>query len=149
MARIWPSSPSRSSADMRSGDKGVGAEEMLCMRPFAINPDQRTVDAKPINTSDFNRLSGCREIMRIGTKCAPVEKRRPMGKTMADSDLPTKPADSPDDPDFFGRALIGAVERVVGDDAHPRRLRVRDMLQPLGHQTHAVEQHEDAGRCRH
>src|SRR5690606_10821149 len=38
-ARIAPTSPSRSSAVMRSGDKGFGAEEMLCMRPFAINPD--------------------------------------------------------------------------------------------------------------
>lgn len=56
-ARIRPTSASRSSADMRSGDKGFGAEEMSCMRPFAINNDKRTVDEKPTITSYINSLS--------------------------------------------------------------------------------------------
>jgi hypothetical protein len=36
-ARIRPTSESRSSADMRLGDKEFEAEEMSCMRPFAIH----------------------------------------------------------------------------------------------------------------
>jgi len=35
-AKILPISASRSSADMRSGDKGFGAEEVSCMVLFAI-----------------------------------------------------------------------------------------------------------------
>lgn len=45
-ARIAPTSASRSSADIRLGDKGFGVEEMSCMRPFAIIDGEQTVDEK-------------------------------------------------------------------------------------------------------
>src|SRR5690606_26684673 len=58
--------------------------------------------------------------------------------------LPSEPADSSDDPDLFGGALIGGVEGVVGNDPHLRRLRIRDVLEAFGDEPHAVEQHEDS-----
>ena len=71
--RIAPTSARRSSADIRSGDKGFGAEEMSCMRPFAINNDKRTVDVKSENTSEFRDLSRWREIIRTTALHSTVE----------------------------------------------------------------------------
>ena len=48
--------------------------------------------------------------------------------------------------DLVGRSLVGAVEPVVRDDAYRGRVAVRDVLEPLGHQPHAVVEDEDAGR---
>ena len=67
---------------------------------------------------------------------------------LAKSDLPREPTDAANDVDLVGRSLVGAVEAVVRDDAHRWRVAVRDVLEPLGHQPHAVVQHEDAGRVR-
>ena len=50
--------------------------------------------------------------------------------------------------DLVGGSLIGAVEAVVRDDAHGGRIAVRDVLEPLGHQPHAVVQHKDPRRVR-
>src|SRR5690606_89745 len=57
--------------------------------------------------------------------------------------LPSEPADPADDLDLIGGTLIGRVKRVVGNDPHTRRVRVRNVLQPLGDEAHSVEQHED------
>ena len=50
----------------------------------------------------------------------------------------------------FAAALVGLVERVVGDDANPRRIAVGDVLQPFGDEagvmTLAVVQDKYAGR---
>src|SRR5690606_8086464 len=63
--------------------------------------------------------------------------------------LPSEPADPADDLDLIGGTLIGRVKRVVGNDPHLRRLRVRDVLEALGDEPHTIEQHEDAWRGRH
>src|SRR5690606_35762044 len=63
--------------------------------------------------------------------------------------LPSEPADPADDLDLIGGTLIGRVKRVVGNDPHTRRVRVRNVLQPLGDEAHSVEQHEDPRRGRH
>lgn len=60
--------------------------------------------------------------------------------------LPREPTDAADDVDLVGRSLVGAVEAVVRDDAHGGRVAVRNVLEPLGHQSHAVVQHEDPRR---
>lgn len=62
------------------------------------------------------------------------------------SNLPGEPADAADDVDLFGAALVGGVEPVVGDDADGGRVAAGDVFEPLGHQAHAVIEHEDAGR---
>jgi len=58
--------------------------------------------------------------------------------------FPCEPADAADDADLVGRALVGGIERVVGDNPHGRRVAVGDVLEALGHQAHAVVEDEDA-----
>lgn len=70
---------------------------------------------------------------------APAERHHPS------SYLPREPADAADDADLVGSALVGRVERVVGDHPHGRRVAVGDMLKTLGHQAHPVVEDEDAG----
>lgn len=46
------------------------------------------------------------------------------------------------------RCVRGAVEPVVGYNAHGRRIAVRDVLETLGHEAHAVVEDEDPWRVR-
>jgi hypothetical protein len=66
--------------------------------------------------------------------------------TMA-SKLPREPADPANDPDFVNRPFIGAVERVVGQNADLGRRAVGHMLQTFGDEPHAVMQDEDPRRA--
>lgn len=61
--------------------------------------------------------------------------------------LPRKPAYAADDTDLVCRALVGGVERVVGDHPHRRRVAVGYVFEALGGQAHAVVENEDAGRA--
>lgn len=52
--------------------------------------------------------------------------------------------------DLVGRSFVFGIVLVVGDDPHGRRIAVRDVLEPLGHQAALSEQISlrRAGRLR-
>jgi hypothetical protein len=76
-----------------------------------------------------------------GRRCSSLARARR-------SHLAREPADPANDIDLFAAAFIGLVERIVRDDANPRRVAIGDMLQTLCDQPHAVMQHKDARRRR-
>ena len=61
------------------------------------------------------------------------------------SKLPREPSEPANDPDFVDRPFIGAVERVVGQNADLGRPAVGHMLQSFGDEPHAVMKDEDEG----